>query len=174
MPSKNDPVAPAQTLDFVSHSTQQTHRVGSRLGEMLGAGDVVLLEGPLGSGKTLLTQGIAHGLGITDYVTSPSFTLLNEYRPRDTGGRLALYHIDLYRLGDAANEAVAMGMEEYLYGDGISVIEWAERAAAILPPENLLIRMSIVSDSKRGVLMTPHGRRYVELLKKFKHEAFGI
>src|SRR5512136_966363 len=101
--------AAAQALDFVSHSTTQTQRVGSRLGEMLAGGDVILLEGPLGSGKTLLAQGIAHGLGITDYVTSPSFTLINEYRPRDTGGRLPFYHIDLYRLGDASKEALSMG-----------------------------------------------------------------
>ena len=72
------------------------------------------------------------------------------------------------------NEAVAMGMEEYLYGDGVSVIEWAERAPDILPPEHLLIRLSIVSESKRGVLMIPHGAHYVELLKEFKHRAFGV
>ena len=174
MLSKNDPVIPSQTLDFVSHSTTQTQRVGSRLGEMLKAGDVILLEGPLGSGKTLLTQGIAHGLGITEYVTSPSFTLINEYRPRESGGRLPLYHMDLYRLGKAADEAVAMGMEEYLYGDGVSVIEWAERAREILPAEHLLIRMTIVNEFKRGVIMVPSGARYCDVLKEFKHRAFGI
>jgi tRNA threonylcarbamoyladenosine biosynthesis protein TsaE len=174
MPNNNEPVVPNPTLDFISHSTTQTQRVGSRLGEMLQAGDVVLLEGPLGSGKTLMAQGIAQGIGISDYVTSPSFTLVNEYRPRDCGGRLPLYHVDLYRLGDASKEASAMGMEEYLYGDGVSVIEWAERAVDILPPEHLLIRLSIVSDSKRGVLMIPHGARYLELLREFKRRAFGV
>jgi len=174
MLNRNDPIVANPTLDFVSHSTGQTQRIGSRLGEMLQAGDVILLEGPLGSGKTLLTQGIAQGLGVSDLVTSPSFTLINEYRPRDTGSRLPLYHVDLYRLADAAPEAVAMGIEEYLYGDGVTVIEWAERAAEILPPEHLHIRLSIVSDSKRGVLMTPHGQRYIELLREFKHRAFGV
>lgn len=174
MLNKSDPVVANPTLDFVSHSTGQTQRVGSRLGEMLQAGDVILLEGPLGSGKTLLTQGIALGLGVSDPVTSPSFTLINEYRTRDSGGRLPLYHMDLYRLKDAAPEAVAMGIEEYLYGDGVSVIEWAERAPDILPPEHLLIRLSIVSDSKRGILMTPHSARYVELLREFKRRAFGV
>ena len=174
MLNRNDPVIANQTLDFVSHSTGQTQRIGSRLGEMLQAGDVVLLEGPLGSGKTLLAQGIALGLGVSDPVTSPSFTLINEYRPRDSGARLALYHADMYRLADAAPEALALGIEEYLYGDGVTVIEWAERAADILPPENLHIRLSIVSDSKRGVLMTPHGQRYSELLREFKRRAFGV
>jgi tRNA threonylcarbamoyladenosine biosynthesis protein TsaE len=174
MLGKNDPVTPNPALDFVSHSTNQTQRVGSRLGEMLQAGDVILLEGVLGSGKTLLTQGIAQGLGINDYITSPSFTLINEYRPRDCGGRLPLYHIDLYRLTDATKEAVDMGVEEYLCGDGVSVIEWAERAPEILPPENLLIRLSMVSEFKRGVYMIPHGARYVELLREFKRRAFGV
>jgi tRNA threonylcarbamoyladenosine biosynthesis protein TsaE len=166
--------AAAQALDFVSHSTTQTQRVGSRLGEMLAAGDLILLEGPLGSGKTLLTQGIAHGLGITDYVTSPTFTLINEYRPRDSGGRLPLYHIDLYRLGDASKEGVAMGMEEYFYGEGVTVVEWADRAADILPPDHLLIRLSVVSDYKRGVYMIPHGAHYTEMLREFKRRAFGV
>ena len=166
--------AAAQALDFISHSTTQTQRVGSRLGEMLAGGDLILLDGPLGSGKTLLTQGIAHGLGINDYVTSPSFTLLNEYRPRESGGRLPLYHIDLYRLGDASKEAVSMGMEEYFYGEGVTVVEWAERASDILPPDHLLIRLSIVSDYKRGVYMIPHGARYADLLREFKRRAFGV
>ena len=174
MLGRNDPVTPSPALDFVSHSTGQTQRVGSRLGEMLQAGDIILLEGPLGSGKTLLAKGIAQGLGVTDDVTSPSFTLINEFRPRDSGGRLPLYHIDLFRLEDANKEAQAMGTEEYLYGDGVCVIEWAERASEIMPPEHLLIRMSIVSESKRGVYMIPRGARYIELLREFKRRAFGV
>ncbi len=174
MLNSNAPNVPNPTLDFVSHSVTQTQRVGSRLGAMLQHGDVILLEGPLGSGKTVVAQGIAQGLGITDYVTSPSFTLLNEYRPRDCGGRLPLYHIDLYRLAEAAKEAEAMGIEEYLCGDGVSVIEWAERAPDILPPEHLLIRMSIVSEFKRGVFMTPRGQRYLDMLREFKRTAFGV
>lgn len=174
MLNRNEPIIANQTLDFVSHSTGQTQRIGSRLGEMLQAGDVILLEGPLGSGKTLLTQGIAAGLGVSEPVTSPSFTLINEYRPRDCGARVPLYHVDLYRLGEAAPEALSLGIEEYLYGEGVTVVEWAERAADILPPDNLHIRLSIVSDSKRGVLMTPHGQRYADLLREFKRRAFGV
>lgn len=174
MTSKTETTAPPPTLDFISHSTTQTQRVGSRLGEMLQAGDVILLEGPLGAGKTMLTQGIAQGLGVNEYVTSPSFTLINEYQPRDSGARLPLYHIDLYRLGDVANEAISMGTEEYLYGDGVCVVEWAERAAEIMPPEHLLIRLSFVSDTKRAVYMLPHGQRYIDLVREFKRRAFGV
>jgi tRNA threonylcarbamoyladenosine biosynthesis protein TsaE len=174
MTNRDEPNSPAPTLDFVSHSTTQTQRIGARLGELLAAGDVVLLEGPLGSGKTLLTHGIAQGLGISEYITSPSFTLINEYWPKETGGRLPLYHIDLYRLGDAAKEASALGIEEYLYGDGVTVVEWAERAAEVLPAEHLLIRMSIVAETKRGLYMVPHGAHYVEILREFKRRAFGV
>ena len=174
MMSKNEPIAPNTTLDVVSHSAAQTERLGARLGELLSAGDVILLEGPLGGGKTLLTHGIAEGLGIKEYITSPSFTLINEYRPKDTGGRLPLFHIDLYRLGDVEREADAMGMAEYLYGRGIAVVEWADRAPDVMPPEHLLVRLSIVSETKRGIFMIPRGTHYVDILREFKHRAFGV
>ena len=169
-----EPAAPPPVLDFVSHSAAQTERIGARLGELLGAGDVVLLEGPLGSGKTLLTHGLAQGLGITEYITSPTFSLINEYRPKDTGGRLPLYHVDLYRLADAAKEAEGLGIEEYLFGDGVSVVEWADRAPEILPAEHLLIRLSIVADTKRGVYMLPRGAHYAEIVRELKRRAFGV
>lgn len=174
MMNKPEPARPDPVLDFISHSTAQTQRLGAKLGSLVAPGDVILLEGPLGSGKTMLTQGIAEGLGITDYITSPSFTLINEYRLRDSGGRLPLYHIDLYRLGDAAKEGVAMGMEEYIYGDGLCVIEWADRAPDLTPPDHLLIRMSIVTDTKRGLYMAPRGEHYLALLREFKRVAFGV
>jgi len=162
------------TLDFISHSVAQTQRVGSRLAELLAAGDVLLLQGPLGSGKTVLTQGIAHGLGISAYIASPSFVLINEYRPKDVGGRLPLYHIDLYRLEDVEQEALVIGIEEYLYGSGVCVVEWADRAPHLFPEEHLLICLSLVSETKRGMRMIPHGSRYLDLLRAFKHRAFGI
>lgn len=172
--TKQEAPTPDVSLDFISHSVAQTQRIGARLAELLVPGDVIVLDGPLGSGKTVLAQGIAHSLGVSDYITSPSFTLINEYRPKDTGARLPFFHADLYRLGNPEAEAVAMGLEDYLYGDGVCVLEWAMRAPDILPSGHLLIELSFVTETKRGVRITPYGERYVELVKEFKRRAFGV
>jgi tRNA threonylcarbamoyladenosine biosynthesis protein TsaE len=152
----------------------QTQRIGARLAQLLKPGDVILLVGEYGSGKTILTQGIAMGLGIKECITSPTFTLINEYRPKDTGARLPLFHVDFYRLDDVAAEALALGLEEYLYNDGVTVIEWADRAMHILPSEHLLIHLLYVSETKRNVRMDPRGARYAELVREFKRQAFGV
>ncbi len=158
-------------LDFISHSAAQTHRLGARLGELLQAGDVLLLEGDLGAGKTVFAQGVAEGLGIQDPVTSPTFTLIHEYE-----GRLPLYHVDLYRLaGDP--DAAAIGLEEYLWGEGVTLIEWPDRAGRLLPPERLTIALRPVApqaDSKRAIRLTPTGERFAQLIGDFKRQAFGI
>jgi tRNA threonylcarbamoyladenosine biosynthesis protein TsaE len=122
------------------------------------AGDVVLLEGELGVGKTCLTQGIARAVGIDEYVTSPSFVLLREYR-----GRLPLYHIDLYRL-DNREEVAQLGIDDYLYGDGLCVVEWAEKGLNILPLQHLLIEMNHLSATKRKLSFVAVGSRYEELI----------
>jgi len=163
-----------QSLDFISHSVTQTQRIGARLGELALPGDVFLLEGELGSGKTCLTQGIARGLGINGFVSSPTFTLINEYRPVDWGCRLSLYHIDFYRLDQPVAEALDLGLDDYLYGDGLCVVEWAERVASILPAERLYIQLKFISETKRGLCLTPTGPRYEALLREFKRRAFGI
>src|SRR5436305_2135610 len=122
------PVRATPDVDVISHSLDQTRRIGGRLAALLAPGDVILLEGPFGAGKTTFTQGIARGLGVTDdYITSPTFTLINEYP-----GRLPLYHVDLYRL-DSAAQALDLGLTDYLDSPGVTVIEWPERAAALLP-----------------------------------------
>lgn len=156
------------TLDFISHGAAQTHRLGLRLGELLAARDVVLLEGGLGAGKTVLAQGIAQGLGIDDPVTSPTFTLIHEY-----AGRLPLYHVDLYRLaGDA--DAAGIGLEEYVYGDGVTVIEWPDRATKLLPADHLTISLRPISETKRAVRLIPEGERYRQLVGRFKRGVFGL
>lgn len=155
-------------LDIVSHSLAQTHRLGARLGELLQSGDLVLLEGDLGTGKTSLTQGVAEGLEIHQVVSSPTFTLLKEYE-----GRLPLYHFDLYRL-DEPDEILALGFEEYFYGSGVCVVEWANKAEDIWPQEHLRIQLKMVSDTKRGLLLTGVGARYSDLLFEFRKNAFGI
>lgn len=164
-------VAPAlNAFDFVSHSVAQTQRVGSRLGELLQSGDVICLEGKLGTGKTCLTQGIGRGLGIEEPITSPTFTLIKEYRHPEA--RLPLYHIDFYRL-EKVEEALALGLEEYFYGHGACVVEWAERAKQALPEERLWITLTHLNETERGILMEPVGQRYQELLREFELRAFG-
>src|SRR5438874_4812207 len=151
----------APDLDIVSHGAEQTRRLGAHLGAHLERGDVVLLEGEFGSGKTTFTQGIARGLGIdARYVNSPTFTLINEYR----GTRHHLYHIDLYRL-EGQEQVATLGLDDYFDGKGITVIEWPQEAAPWLPPERLLVRFAHLSDTKRTLRFYPYGDNYPELLE---------
>jgi len=144
-------------LEMISRSPEETQQIGTIIGELAIPGDVFLLEGKLGAGKTCLTQGIALGLGIDDYVLSPTFVIM-----RELYGRLPLYHIDLYRLDDI-EESMDLGLDDYLYGDGISVLEWAEKAISIMPRRHLLIRIDYIDDTKRRLLLEPSGERYLEL-----------
>jgi tRNA threonylcarbamoyladenosine biosynthesis protein TsaE len=155
-------------LDIVSHSLAQTQRLGTRLGKLLRGGELLLLDGDLGTGKTTLTQGIAEGLGVQEVVSSPTFTLLKEYT-----GRLPLYHFDLYRLEDP-REVLDLGFEEYFESSGVCVVEWAQKAEALWPTEHLRIRLKMVSDTKRGLVFTGLGAWYSELLLEFRKSAFGI
>src|SRR5919199_2586881 len=156
-------------LDFISHSPEQTWRVGRRLGQRLHAGELVLLSGTFGAGKTLLTQGLASGLAVEERVTSPSFTLVSEYDGRDTGGRpVRLYHVDLYRLDDPA-KVETLGLEDYLAApDGICVVEWPEHLGDAEGLARLLVTMELVSETKRRLSFTPYGERYVSLLGELK------
>jgi tRNA threonylcarbamoyladenosine biosynthesis protein TsaE len=163
------PILDEQALDFISHSAEQTRRLGARLGQLLTGGEVLCLTGELGTGKTVLVQGIARGLDVTDRVTSPTFTLVNEYR----GGRLDLYHVDLYRIVDA-KAALAFGLDEYLYGDGVCVIEWAERVRDLWPEEYLLVGLRHIDETKRGLTLRGVGARYESLVAQFRRRAFGI
>lgn len=163
-----------QVLDVVSQSPEQTRRLGQRLGELARPGDVYLLTGDLGSGKTCLTQGVARGLGVSAPVTSPTFTLINEYTRRATGARLPLFHADLYRLDRPEAEAVDLGLEEYLDGPGVCIIEWAERAPSLWPAERLVIRLRTVSETKRTLVFAPEGERYVALIRALRRAAFGV
>lgn len=144
-------------LELVSHSPAETLKLGRRLGKLAEPGDIVLLVGDLGTGKTCLAQGIARGLGIGEYTPSPSFVLIREFY-----GRLPLYHMDLYRL-DRIQEIADLGLDDYLYGSGICVIEWAEKGLGLLPPQHLLIELSHLSSSERRLKLRPHGPRYREM-----------
>ncbi len=139
---------------------------------LLRPGDVVCLEGDLGTGKTCLVQGVGLGLGLTEPVTSPTFTLVAEYRPPRPAP--ALYHVDVYRLDDAPLEALAFGLDDYLGGDGVCVIEWADRVEELLPEERLWLTFRHLDISKRGILMKASGDRYRQLLHEFRESAFGV
>lgn len=134
---------------ITSHSPTETFDYGRQLGAELQPGDVLALTGDLGAGKTCLVKGIAHGLGIAQEVTSPTFTLIHEYR----GGRLLLYHVDLYRL-DSVEQAVAIGIEDYLGNDGVTVIEWAEKIESLLPPATRHVRIEFMNDNSRRIEIT--------------------
>jgi tRNA threonylcarbamoyladenosine biosynthesis protein TsaE len=155
-----------QSLTFDSHSPEQTQLLGSYLGKLVQKADVLLLTGELGTGKTCLVQGIARGLNIKEYAFSPSFVILRQYQ-----GRLPLYHIDFYRL-DCIYEIAGLGLEDYFYGDGVSVVEWAEKGQQLVPQDNLLISIQYVTTSPTGrsIRLKPRGQRYNQLVIQLKQE----
>ena len=139
-------------------SAEETRRVGRLLGESCRGGEVLLLEGDLGAGKTTLTQGVAAGLGITTSVISPTFILLREYE-----GRLPLYHFDFYRL-EGTGRAVDLEFGEYLGAGGVCVIEWPAFAPEMAPPEYLRVELHISGETSRILTLEAVGRRHEELL----------
>lgn len=133
-----------KTMEFFTHSESGTEHFGERLAACLRAGDTLGLSGDLGAGKTALVRGLARGLNSTETVSSPTFTLLNEYP-----GKIPLYHFDWYRLG-RASEAEALGFREYFdEGLGVCAVEWAEKASGLLPPKAWRIRLNIEADQTR-------------------------
>jgi len=149
---------------YSSRSPEKTRRLGARLGELLAPGDVIALKGELGSGKTEFVHGLARGLGVPSQVpvASPSFTLAHEYP-----GRLALAHLDLYRLENLSLEMLA-DLEEYLYGRAVAVVEWAERAALLLPRDHLEVRLAITGNRERQLTFISHGPRSKRLMDFLK------
>ena len=155
------------TIDLVSHSSLHTERLGERLASHAQPGDVIALWGELGAGKTVLARGIAIGLGIDEEtVTSPTFIILHEH----FGGRLPLYHLDLYRL--AQSELGSTGWEEALDGGGVTVIEWPDRAGDELPPDRVDVRLEHVAETKRRVSIEPTGPRSRLLVDALRDDAF--
>ncbi len=152
-----------QAFSFVSPSVAQTQQWGERLGELARARDLFCLEGELGSGKTCLVQGLGRGLGIVEAIHSPTFILANEHR----GGRLPLFHLDLYRVR-SPDEAIGFGLDDYLSGDGVLAIEWAEKIRDVLPRERLWIAFRHLGETQRGISIQATGARYEELLKELR------
>jgi len=164
------PILDESTIEFISRSPEQTRRLGARLGELLRGGEWLCLEGPLGAGKTCLTQGIAAGWGVTGPVRSPTFTLVHEFhRP---GDRQQLYHVDLYRITGLA-DAETLGLDDVWGSEHVCVIEWPERVEALLPAERLWIRITLLDETRRMLHFEAHGPRYDKLLVEFRRAAFG-
>jgi tRNA threonylcarbamoyladenosine biosynthesis protein TsaE len=156
-----DSARQGETALYLSASPEETRALGQALGRQARAGDLIGLVGELGSGKTLFVGGLACGLGVEPdtAVTSPTFTLVHRYL-----GRLPLYHIDLYRI-DRPEELYDLGLEEYLDRDGVTVVEWADRGAAILPMERLTVAFRRTGVSTRAIELAPVGVRYRELMR---------
>ncbi len=148
-----------KTVELLSRSPAETQALGARLGTLVEAGDVIALEGELGAGKTCLAQGIGRGMGVQDPIISPTFTLIREYQ----GRHLPLFHIDCYRL-ESLSEAWALGLDDYLYDDGVCVIEWAERLQGLLPEEHLWVHIQWVDEHSRRLRLTASGARYARYL----------
>ncbi len=130
----------SSTLTIITRSPEDTRRLGHVIGEQAQPGDIYLLTGPLGAGKTCLTQGIGQGLAVAGHPRSPTFVLMNRYR-----GRLTLHHMDLYRIGSPL-EAWDLGLDEYLEGDGVCVIEWADQAEEFFPEDSLWIGLDYAGE----------------------------
>jgi tRNA threonylcarbamoyladenosine biosynthesis protein TsaE len=148
-------------LRLLSHSPEETRAQARRLGALLAPGDVVALNGELGSGKTEFVHGLAEGLEIPSHlVASPSFTLMHEYP-----GRLTLVHLDLYRLEDLPPELLP-DLEEYLSGPQVVAVEWAKRLAPLLPGDYLEVHLEITGENDRRLTFSGHGQRSWELVRK--------
>lgn len=147
-------------LEYKADSAEETKEIAQKMADQLKAGDVLLLDGDLGAGKTTFTKGLALGLGIHRNVKSPTFNLIKEYHQ----GRLPLYHMDTYRLEGVGG--AELGLQEYFDGDGVSVVEWSQFVEEDLPKDYLMIHIKKDPDDfdKRTLVFEPHGKRYEELV----------
>ncbi len=148
---------------ITTRCVDETRKLGERIGAVATAGTVLALYGDLGSGKTSFVQGLGRGLGVPDnyYITSPSYTLINEYP-----GRLLLFHIDLYRITDAV-DIEDIGLYEILEEDGVVAIEWAERMGKDLPPNHVKLQFEIIDDKTRKISIIPRGLKAIENFRKW-------
>ena len=158
-----------QTLTHTTHSAHETHALGERLGRLLQGGEVICLEGELGTGKTCLVQGIAEGMEIASHcISSPTFTLHHEYH-----GRISLHHLDLYRI-EQPEEIEKLGLLELLDDEkGVVVIEWAEKVQKLLPEEQLAIQIWWENENTRRFELHAVGQHYCDLLKQFANQSLG-
>lgn len=144
-------------MEFIVDRVEQTIELGRQLGALVRPGDIICLVGDLGTGKTHITKGIAQGLKVEDYITSPTFTIVNEYT-----GRLKLYHFDVYRVYDP-DEIAAIGFDEYIFSDAVSIIEWANYIEELIPSEHIKINITKLpehGENFRKIVIEGSGSRY--------------
>ncbi|NQU15039.1 MAG: tRNA (adenosine(37)-N6)-threonylcarbamoyltransferase complex ATPase subunit type 1 TsaE [Desulfobacteraceae bacterium] len=148
-------------------SDQETINLGRKLGSVLEEGDVIAMAGELGSGKTWFAKGVGSGLGVPEesVITSPSFALVNEYK-----GRCPFLHMDIYRL-EEVSDFLSAGLDEYFYGNGVVVVEWADRWPSILPEWRLEVKFEIVDDQTRAITFSRDHPRAMEILKNFESQS---
>ena len=165
------PILKDGELDIMSHSAEQTRRLGTRLGALLQPRDIVCLSGDMGAGKTVFTAGIGTGWGTKHQITSPTYNLVHEHsRERD---QQRLYHLDCYRLKDDT-EVETIGLSDILDGDGTIVFEWPERIEGALPEERLWIEIHVLDVSRRNFVFEGNNARYRELIERFRETTFGV
>ncbi len=141
-------------MQYTSKNAEETESLGIRLGNSLKKGDVISLRGSLGAGKTVLAKGIAKALDIEEAIVSPTFTIVQEYN-----GSMKMYHMDLYRLS-GEDEFESMGGEEFLYPDGITLVEWSEKIESMLPDNTIYVEIGINSDGTREISIKREGKDY--------------
>lgn len=165
------PILREGELDIISHSVEQTARLGARLGALLRRGDIICLSGDMGAGKTVFSAGIGRGWGTQHPLTSPTFNLVHQHRRADDN--LTLYHLDCYRLS-GPEDTDSIGFDDIVDSGGILIIEWAERILPVLPPERLWIELRELSDTRRSLLLEATGTRYQQLVDEFRRAAYGF
>ena len=140
-------------MTFVTHSAEETIQLGKKIGSLLQPGAIIAMEGNLAAGKTTITKGIAESLGIEETITSPTFTLISEYE-----GKMPLYHMDVYRL-DSCEDFINLGVEDLMYGEGVSIIEWSERVREERPKSTITLRLEVREDGGRDITLEnwPYG-----------------
>lgn len=164
------PILKAGELDLISHSAEQTHRLGQRLGALLRPGDVICLSGELAAGKTVFSSGIGDGWGAAEPVVSPTYTLVHQHR-READDAM-LYHLDCYRL-IGPDDADSIEFDDLIDSSAVLVIEWPERIEARLPRERLWIHLRTVDATHRALSFVPNGVRYFGLVEQFRTRVLG-
>lgn len=164
------PILHEDELDIISHSVEQTQRLGTRLGALLQAGDVICLSGDMGAGKTAFAAGIGKGWGATLPLTSPTFNLVHEHRREKDN--LRLFHLDCYRLS-GPEDVDGIGFDDLFDRHGPMIIEWPERIEAALPRRHLWIELRILEPTRRNFNFEGYGERSRELIRRFRELTFG-